>query len=137
MQSMQNLHHDVDGRDFRCGTTALRILETMCAPSGLGDLSTVGFFPAKHQSRRDNTLLFSLPDRGGLFTWCDRHGLEPQHACPFTFGSSPECIFVVFFLSLAMHFICVAPLELKNPPWASSTSALWDALPPAVLQIPV
>ena len=138
----ENLHHAVNGRDFRGRTTALnvvnvRILETTCAPSGLGDMSTVCFFPAKHQSRRDNTLLFSLPDRGGLFTWCDRHGLEPQHAFPFTFGSAPDCFFVVFFSSLPMHFICVAPREFKNPPWANLASASWFALPPAVLQNPV
>ena len=60
----ENVHHAENGRDFRGRTTALdfvnvRILETTCAPSGLGDMSTVGFFSAKHQSRRDNTLLFA------------------------------------------------------------------------------
>ena len=42
------------------------------------------------------------------------------------------------FLSIpfnAFHLRCAA--GVKKPPWVSSASALWDALPPAVLQIPV
>ena len=132
----ENLHHGVDGSDFRRRTTALdfvnvRILATMCAPSVLGDMSTVGFFPAKHQSRRDNTLLVSLPDRGGFFLWYDRHGLEPHHAFPFRFESSPECFFCRF---LFYRFQCTSSalrrVRLKKSPWASSASASCDAQTP-------
>ena len=89
----------------------------MCVPSGLGDMSTVVFFPSKHQSRRDDTLFFSLPDRG-CFRWYDRHGLEPQHALPFGLGNFPECCFTVCSKPLLMQFICAAPREVKNPPLA-------------------
>ena len=102
------------GRTTAFGFVNVRILETMCAPSGLGDMSTVGSFPAKHQSRRDNTLLLSLPDRGGFFWWYDRHGLVAQHAFPFGFGKPPECSFIVFFSLLPMHFICVAARRVKT-----------------------
>ena len=65
------------GRTTAFNFVIVRILETMCVPSGLGAMSTVVFFPSKHQSRRDDTLFFSLPDRG-CFRWYDRHGLEPS-----------------------------------------------------------
>ena len=101
------------GRTTAFDFVNVRILETMCAPSGLGDMSTVSSFPAKHRSRRDNTL-FSLTDRGGFFRWYDRHGLEAQAAFPFGFGKPPECSFVVFFSLLPMHVICVAPRKVKT-----------------------
>ena len=111
----ENLHQYVDGRDFRGRTTAFKfvnvmILFSMYAPPALGDMSTVGFFPSKHQSRRSDTLFISLPDRGGFFWRHDRHGLEPQHAIPFRFRKLSRMFLYSFLLttSNALHVCCAA-----------------------------